>query len=100
MSNQRILIPLRELCEELELSREACVELVEQGIINPPGDAPEQWAFDITMVSVVRRAVRLRQDLDLDWSTVALVVSLLEERDQLRTELQVLKQRLDRFLEP
>ncbi|MDA1370232.1 MAG: chaperone modulatory protein CbpM [Proteobacteria bacterium] len=100
MSNQRILIPLRELCEELELSREACVELVEQGIINPPGDEPERWTFDITMVSVVRRAVRLRQDLDLDWSTVALVVSLLEERDQLRTEIQVLQQRLDRFLEP
>ena len=93
-----ILLRLSEVCQELNLPREACEELVEHGIVRPAGKRPEEWAFDITSVSVIRRASRLRRDLDLDWSAVALVVSLLEERDQLRAELETLQQRLDRFL--
>jgi len=98
MSEYHILIKLPELCAELDLPREACLELVEHGLVQPEGRQPDDWAFDITMVSVVRRAVRLQRDLDLDWSTVALVVNLLEERDQLRAELEALEQRLNRFL--
>lgn len=93
-----ILLRLTEVCSELNLPREACVELVEHGIVRPEGQRPEDWAFDVTMVSVIRRATRLRRDLDLDWSAVAMVVNLLEERDALRAELETLQQRLDRFL--
>lgn len=99
MTEYHILIHLPELCDELDLPRDACLELVEHGLIQPQGERPDDWAFDVTTVSVVRRAVRLQRDLDLDWSTVALVVSLLEERDELRTELKALKQRLSRFLD-
>lgn len=98
MTEYQALLRLAELCEELDLPRDACVTLVEHGVVNPGGRKPDEWTFDITMVSVVRRATRLQRDLDLDWSTVALVVSLLEERDQLRAELDALQQRLDRFL--
>jgi len=93
-----ILLRLTEVCHELDLPREACEELVEHGIVHPEGDRPEEWAFDITMVSVIKRASRLRRDLDLDWSAVAMVVNLLEERDQLRAELEAMEQRLNRFL--
>mgnify|MGYP003700556703 CR=1 FL=1 len=96
--SEYILLKLSEVCHELNLPREACEELVELGIVQPQGKRPEEWAFDITSVSVIRRASRLRRDLDLDWSAVALVVNLLEERDQLRAELETLQQRLDRFL--
>lgn len=98
MSDQELLLRLRELCEDLQLSREACEELVDQGIVQPRGERPEEWQFDITSVSVVRRAVRLHHEMDLDWSAVAVVVNLLEERDQLRAELDALQQRLNRFL--
>ena len=98
MSDYHILIHLPELCAELDVSREACVELVEHGVVQPEGARPEEWAFDVSMISVVRRAVRLQRDLDLDWSTVAMVVSLLEERDQLRREIEDLELRLSRFL--
>lgn len=98
MSEYQILIRLPELCAELNLSGEACRELVEHGLVSPEGNKPEEWAFDVTMVSVVRRAVRLQRDLDLDWSTVAMVVSLLEERDRLRLEIEDLELRLSRFL--
>ncbi len=93
-----ILLKLSDVCQELDLPRAACEELVYHGIVQPQGKQPEDWTFDITMVSVIRRATRLRRELDLDWSAVALVVNLLEERDQLRVELEILQQRLDRFL--
>ena len=98
MTETSMRLRLTEVCKELEVSREACVELVELGLVQPAGDSPEEWVFDITSVSVVRRAVRLHRDLDMEWSAVALVVNLLEERDQLRAELDILQQRLHRFL--
>jgi len=98
MSDQKLWLHLRELCEDLELPQDICIELVELGVVQPYGDRPEDWQFDITSVSIVRRAIRLRHDLDLEWSAVAMVVGLLEERDQLRAELELMEQRLNRFL--
>ena len=98
MSETELRLHFSELCEQLQLPRDACEILVEHGLIQPSGQRPEDWVFDITSVSVVRRAVRLRREMDLEWSAVAVVVSLLEERDQLRTELEALQQRLNRFL--
>ncbi|MFN3238676.1 MAG: chaperone modulator CbpM [Pseudomonadales bacterium] len=96
--SEYILLRLTEVCSELNLPREACIELVEHGVVQPEGTIPEDWTFDVTMISVIRRATRLRRDLDLDWSAVAMVVNLLEERDQLRAELEAMEQRLNRFL--
>jgi chaperone modulatory protein CbpM len=98
MTEYDIELRLIDLCDELQLSEEACVELVSCGIVKPPGSAPDDWVFDLTMVSVAKRAIRLRQELELDWSAVALVLNLLDERDQLRLENQTLQQRLERFL--
>lgn len=98
MTEYDIELRLIDICDELQLSEETCVELVSCGIVKPPGSTPDDWVFDLTMVSVAKRAIRLRQELELDWSAVALVINLLEERDQLRLENQTLQQRLERFL--
>lgn len=98
MTEYDIEFGLTDICDELQVSEEVCVELVSCGIVNPPGSGPDEWAFDLTMVSLVRRAVRLRHELDLDWSGVAMVMNLMEEREQLRAENENLRQRLNRFL--
>jgi len=72
---------------------------VEYGIVEPCGEKPAEWSFDLTMVSVARRAVRLRRDLKLNWSAVAVVIKLLEQREQLQAENELLNQRLQRFLQ-
>lgn len=99
MTEYDIELKLIDICDELKLSEETCVELVSCGIVKPPGRTPDEWVFDLTMVSVAKRAIRLRQELELDWSAVALVLNLLDERDQLRLENQTLQQRLERFLQ-
>lgn len=98
MAEYNIELKLTDICEELQLSKEICVELVDCGIVSPPGSRPEEWIFDLTMVSLVRRAIRLRHELELEWSAVAIVMNLLEERDSLRSENETLRLRLDRFL--
>lgn len=73
--------------------------IVEHGIVEPQGDSPQDWLFDLDMICTAKRALRLQRDLQLDWSAIALVVSLIEERDRLRNENQRLQAQLLRFLE-
>ena len=98
MTEYDIEIRLTDICNELQLSEAVCVELVSCGVVSPLGNKPDEWIFDLSMVSLVRRAIRLRRELELEWSAVAMVINLLEEREQLRSENETLQQRLDRFL--
>ena len=80
-----------------ELPEHYVLEIVEQGIVEPDGDSPDQWVFTTQMVSITKKAVRLHQDLDIDWPGIALAISLLDDLEQLRAENHQLKQRLNRF---
>lgn len=92
-------IRLKEVCDTLQLNEDICIELVEFGLISPPGDLPEEWKFDLQMVGLLRQAVRLRNDLHLEWSVTAIVINLLEEREKLRSENSSLQSQLNRFLD-
>lgn len=87
-----------EACSALDMESRQVVKIVELGIIAPTGASPEDWRFDSEMISIARRALRLRRDLHIDWTAVALVLDLLQERDHLRHENAMLEQRLQRFL--
>lgn len=98
MIDQYITLNLDDICQAVELPEQSFVELVEHGIITPIGEFPSQWSFDLTMVSIAKRASRLHRDLELDWAAIAVIVELIEERDSLKSENDALKQRLQRFL--
>lgn len=98
MNNSSLEITLSEICQAVDLPEQKVVELVEHNIVQPIGTEPNAWSFDVAMVSVVKRAVRLHQDLELEWSAIAVIVELIEQRDQLIAENESLKQRLQRFL--
>ncbi len=93
-----VSLRLMDACHALELASPQVLEIVEHGIIVPTGATPEDWLFDLQMISTAKRALRLQRDLQLEWSTVALVLELLEERDRLRDENAMLQRRLQRFL--
>lgn len=48
---------------------------------------------------MTKRAVKLHQELELEWEGVALALELLQEVQQLRSENNMLKQRLGRFIQ-
>ncbi|HDZ08327.1 chaperone modulator CbpM [Pseudohongiella sp.] len=92
-----IHITLQEVCSSTGLSRETVIDIVDHGIVEPQGDRPELWRFDDQCLCIVQRARRLREDLELNWQGIALVIELLEHRDRLKTENEALLRRLQRF---
>lgn len=90
---------MEEFCELAELPAECLIEIVEQGILEPSGELPEDWLFDVAALSMARRAARLQRDLEIDWPGIALALHLLDELEQVRAENALLKQRLSRFLQ-
>lgn len=93
-------INFAELRQCVSISEEQLLQLVTEGILTPMvGQAPEEWQFDSTSVSLVHKAERICRDLAVEWSDMPLVLSLLEEVQQLRAENTYLRQRLGRFLQ-
>jgi chaperone modulatory protein CbpM len=90
---------LEEICYATQSPSQTIIELINQGIVEPEGSGPETWIFDTQMITVTKKACRLHRDLDIDWSGIALAISLIEELDQLRDENQRLRKRLERFLD-
>ncbi len=88
----------QELCTVTALPSQTIIEIVDHGIIEPEGTDPETWLFNTQMVVVTRKALRLHNDLEIDWSGIALAISLLEELEEIRHENQQLKAQLNRFV--
>ncbi len=98
-SKVTLKLTVSELCDCVQISEDILIEIVHQGILEPQGNSPQSWTFDDSMVDVLKRAVRLRRELEIEWAGIAVALDLLNELDQLKTENQNLRQRLERFLQ-
>jgi chaperone modulatory protein CbpM len=88
-----------ELCEAANMSPDYLSELIAYNIIKPlTGKSPEDWKFSSNSIKVVNKAIRLHQDLEIEWADIALVVDLLDEIDQLESENRQLKKQMNRLL--
>lgn len=90
-------LSLREICEITVMPKDHIIQIVEHGIVEPQGDNPESWRFDTRMLITTRKAVRLYQDLEIDWAGIAFALSLIDELEELREEKKRLALRLRRF---
>ncbi len=91
-------LTLEEVCEIAELPTNILITIVEEGVLEPKGTSPSEWRFDVTMLSIVKRASRLHRDFDIDWASIPLYLDIIAELEKLRSENKSLKQRLSRFL--
>ncbi|MBO0368940.1 chaperone modulator CbpM [Pseudomonas shirazensis] len=92
-----VQLDMRTLCQEADITADWVIEIVEHGIVEPSGRTPEDWLFDDRAPVTLKRAVKLHQELELEWEGVALALELLEEVQHLRSENTMLRQRLGRF---
>lgn len=98
MSDAILKISLDELCQSQQISQQVMINVVEYGIATPvAGDTREEWVFDSNSVHWVKKAIRLSQELEIDWIAVALVIELLKQKEQLQRENQTLQHQLARF---
>jgi chaperone modulatory protein CbpM len=87
-----------QLCQMCQVSPEMVHRMVAEGILRARGSRPSRWVFEATSITRVRRARRLRRDLELDYSGLALALDLMEERDRLEREVQSLRFQLQSVL--
>ena len=93
-------ISLNELCQLEGIENTVIVKIVEYGIAEPiVGNDTANWVFDATSVHWIKKAVRLYQDLEIDWIAVAIIIDLMQKKETLEKENKLYKQQLRRFLE-
>lgn len=94
MNERSYVLTLTEITQCVRIPAETIIVIVDHGIVEPRGQRPEEWQFEPHMLATLRRAIRLQQDLELDWEGIAVVLSLMEKLQQLRGENRLLRQQL------
>ena len=84
---------LREMCSACGVHAELVIEMVEEGVLQPRGAAPEEWRFAGDALVRAQKALRLSRDLRVNWPGAALALDLIEELERLRREQRVLRRR-------
>jgi len=85
---EEIVFSLSGLCQAAGASPAQVLGLVDEGVLQPTGDAPQHWAFAGPSLRTTRAALRLNTDLALGTAGVALVLDLLEEISALHARLR------------
>lgn len=96
METHTLRFSLREICEREKIPVDHILDLVAYGIVEPQhAEAPPpQWLFDGDDLFRIKRALRLMRDLNVNTPGVAVASELLDELDQLRSEVARLRARL------
>jgi chaperone modulatory protein CbpM len=90
------VVSLHELVEMSGLSREELLELVHGGAIMAREIQGTSYTFSAQVVTVARTACRLRDELELDLSGLAVALRLLERVHDLEGEIMRLRALLPR----
>ena len=81
-------LTLAELCQACTAQADFIAELVDEGVLAPLGQAPEQWRFTGIQLRHASVAVRLQRDLGVNVAGAALALQLLDELETLRARLR------------
>ena len=101
MMRRLSVISLSELCQLENIQRDFIAEIVGYGIVKPITNSDStNWEFETSSVYWIKKAVRLHQDLEIDWLAVALLIDLIQQRDSLQKEKEFFQQQLRRFIQP
>ena len=85
---EELVFNLTGLCQAAGASPAQVLGLVDEGLLQPTGAAPQHWVFTGTSLRTTRTALRLNTDLSLGTAGAALVFELLEEISALRARLR------------
>lgn len=85
------VVSIHELVSVSGLSEEEVHELVDGGALVPINPDAGAWTFSADCVVTVRKASRLRDDLELDPHAMVLTLTLLEQIRSLESALSLLR---------
>lgn len=90
LDDQRTL-SLEELCRVTSMRSAVIIEMVEEGVLEPRGQLPEQWRFPASALGRLHAALRLQQHLGVNLAGAALALELLDELHSLRRRTRALE---------
>jgi chaperone modulatory protein CbpM len=87
-------ISLVEMISYAHIERDAVMEMVDVGLLEPGGASVDQWRFATRDLRRLRAARRLIDDLGVNICGAAVILDLIEQRDELLSRAAM----LDRLL--
>lgn len=81
------VLSIDELSRLCEVDKTYIVELVEEGVLSVI-EIESEWRFPGNALRRARTAARLQRDLEINLPGVALALELLEQLEQLRSQLK------------
>ncbi len=81
-------LSLDELSRCCRCSTQWLITLVHEGVLDPRGQAPEQWRFGGPALQRARVATHLMQDLEVNAAGAALALDLMDDIRALRHQLR------------
>lgn len=87
INDEHNAISLEELSHALNASPEFVIALVEYEVICPHGNKQTEWRFNSLCIRRARLAASFQRDLNVNLSGINLALDLLDQIDELKTEL-------------
>jgi chaperone modulatory protein CbpM len=84
---EELPLTLAELCQACFASEEHVTAWVFEGVLEPAGEAPQNWRFTGPSLRRARLALWLTRDLEVNPPGVALALDLLDEIAALQARL-------------
>ena len=85
---EEVHLTLLELCHACRASTEFVIAWVDEGVLEPVGEAPLNWRFTGQSLRRARLALSLTRDLEINPPGIALALDLLDKIATLEAQLQ------------
>jgi chaperone modulatory protein CbpM len=88
---EEVTYSFTELCERCALSHDELIAMVQEGMLQPRGETPEDWVFPGHTLRRLRAALLLQRRMEVNLPGVALALDLLDELRRLRAQVDALE---------
>ena len=89
-----LVLSMQEVCQRCGLHRDELQQLVAHGVIVPVEQRDAEWQFRADSLQLLARAARMQRDFELDAAGLAMALSLLDELQRSRRQIDRLRQLL------
>jgi chaperone modulatory protein CbpM len=91
-------LTLIEFCSHAQLPRQHVIDMIDAGVLDPIGymTSPDEQRFAARDLRRARISRRLMNDLGIQLDSVAIIVDLIEQRDDLQRRVALLERMLER----
>lgn len=79
---------------------EVIERFVRLGLIDPAArdEKDEGWLFDVDVVPIVKKIIRLRNDLGINYAGIGVVLDLLDRLEELERRISILEFKISNLI--